>query len=352
MTDDPQNPPTPRRVAFFALDGVQSLDVTGPMEAFAVANGFGAAYDLVLCSERKPSIVTHAGLSLGPAVPVASLPGPVDTLVICGGSEQAMTAAWKDGATLESLRAEASRARRVVSICTGAFVLAAAGLLNGRRATTHWNAAERFRTLFPKVHLDADAIYVADAPFYTSAGVTAGIDLSLALIEADHDARVALAVARELVLFLRRPGGQAQFGAGLDLPSTGPEPILRVAARILEDPSGRFHGEGRRVPELAELVNMSERTFLRAFSATTGTTPAKFVEEARLTRAKTLLEETPHGLDRIAHEAGYGSVDALLRSFQKKVGITPGAYRDRFRTAPGRASGTCGVQAVRSLSRV
>ncbi|WP_280652858.1 AraC family transcriptional regulator [Jannaschia formosa] len=211
MTYDPHNPPRgearPRRVAFFALEGVQSLDVTGPMEAFAVSTRFGAAYDLVLCSEDGSSIGTHAGLSLGPAVPLASLSEPIDTLVICGGSEAAMLAARDAGTTLDVVRVQASRARRVVSICTGAFVLAAAGLLDGRRAATHWNAADRFRALFPQVDLDADAIYVSDPPFYSSAGVTAGIDLSLALIEEDHGARIALSVARELVLFLRRPGG-------------------------------------------------------------------------------------------------------------------------------------------------
>lgn len=325
----------PRRVVFFALNGVQSLDVTGPMEAFAVAGRFGANYDFALCSAEGTSICTHAGLTLGPAAPIAGLTGPVDTLVICGGSEEAMLAAWEDGVSLDVLRKQISCARRVVSICTGAFVLAATGLLDGRRAATHWNAADRFQTLFPKVELDADAIYVSDPPFYSSAGVTAGIDLSLALIEADQGARVALSVARELVLFLRRPGGQAQFGVGLNVPSTGPVPIMQLIARILEDPSGRLHAEGRRVPDLAALVNMSERSFLRAFAGAAGTTPARFVEEARLTRAKGLLEETSNPLDKVAYEAGYGSVDALLRSFQKKIGITPGAYRSRFRTMPG-----------------
>ena len=146
--------------------------VTGPMEAFAVAGHFGANYDLVLCTVEGTSIRTHAGLSLSPAAPIASLTGPVDTLVICGGSEEAMLAAWEDGMSLDLLRRQISYARRVVSICTGAFVLAATGLLDDRRAATHWNAADRFRSLFPKVKLDADAIYVSDPPFYSSAGVS------------------------------------------------------------------------------------------------------------------------------------------------------------------------------------
>ena len=338
MTYDPHITPKRHRIALFALDGVQSLDVIGPMEAFAVANRVGGSYELGLCSVTDAPIRTHAGISLSPAAPLDALPA-VDTLVVCGGSEDAMMAAWKDGMIVDLLRDRASRARRVVSICTGAFVLAAAGMLDGRRAATHWNAAARFRELFPHVELDADAIYVSDPPFYTSAGVTAGIDLSLALIEADHGARVARAVARELVLFLRRPGGQAQFSVGLDLPASGPEPILQLAARILEDPSGKIHGEGRRVPELAELAKMSERTFLRAFTTATGTTPAKFVEEARLTRAKSLLEETALGLEQVAFEAGYGSVDALLRSFHTRLGVTPGVYRERFAGAGGASTG-------------
>lgn len=337
MTNDPQNPPKHRRFAFFALDGVQSLDVTGPMEAFAVANRFGGAYELVLCSESGRPIRTNAGPALGPAVALAELPAPVDTLVVCGGSEEAMLAAYRDGASLTDVRQCAARARRTVSVCTGAFVLAAAGLLDGRRAATHWNAADRFRRMFPRVDLDADAIFVADPPYYSSAGVTAGIDLALALIEADHGPRTALSVARELVLFLRRPGGQTQFSAGLNLPTNGPGPIAALAARILEDPSGRIHGEGRRLSDLARSVNMSERTFLRAFRKATGTTPARFVDEARIMRAKALLEETADPLDRVAHKAGFGSVDALSRSFHRSAGITPGAYRDRFGAAAAAA---------------
>ena len=347
MTYDPHIPPKLRRIAFFALDGVQSLDVTGPMEAFAVANRFGGTYELSLCSMTATPIRTHAGISLGPVAPLDALTA-VDTFVVCGGSEDAMMAAWEDGTTLDVLKAQASRSRRVVSICTGAFVLAAAGMLDGRRAATHWNAAARFRKLFPNVALDDDAIYVADPPFYTSAGVTAGIDLTLSLIEADHGSGVARAVARELVLFLRRPGGQTQFGAGIELNAKTPGPIAQLAARILEDPSGQIYGEGRQVPELAACVNMSERSFLRAFSKAIGSTPAKFVEQARLTRAKTLLEETFHPLERVAHEAGYGSVDTLLRAFQKKVGITPGDYRDRFRSASAPVIEGCSAEVFRS----
>lgn len=339
MTKDPQKLPDQRVIVFFALDGVQSLDVTGPMEAFAVANRFTAAYDLRLSSEGGAPIATNAALELSPAVRLDELPPEIDTLVLCGGAEESMIAAYEEGVVPRKLRELSHRSRRVVAICTGAFVLASTGLLNGRRAATHWNAADRFRELFPEVELDAEVIFVADPPFYTSAGVTAGIDLSLALIESDHGSRVALSVARELVLFLRRPGGQAQFSSGINLPSSGPAPIVSLAARILEDPSGRLHGEGRTVSDLAGIANMSERNFFRAFSTTTGTTPAKFVEEARVNRAKTLLEATGELLDVVAYEAGFGSVDTLLRSFQKIVGVTPTNYRERFHTAPAAEPG-------------
>ena len=334
MTIDPRNLPHQPVVAFFALDGVQTLDVTGPMEAFAVANRFGAAYDLRLCSEHGRPISTHAGLELGPAGQLDELPFEIDTLIICGGAEESMISAYREGRVPEKLRGLAGRSRRIVSICTGAFVLAATGLLDGRRAATHWNSAERFRQMFPHVKLDADVIFVADPPYYSSAGVTAGIDLSLALIESDHGSRMALSIARELVLFLRRPGGQTQFSTGINLPNTGPPAIVALATRILEDPSGRVHSEGRQVSDLAGIVNMSDRSFFRSFRRTVGTTPAKFVEEARVIRAKTLLEETGKLLDEVAFDSGFGSVDALLRSFQKIVGITPTAYRERFRISP------------------
>jgi transcriptional regulator GlxA family with amidase domain len=330
MTNRPQRPPNPVTVAFLALDGVQGLDVLGPMEAFAVAGRYGAAYDLRLASAAGTPIRTHAGPELGPAVALADLPSSLDTLVLCGGSEATMRQAWQDGAVVGAIRDRAPRVRRLVSICSGAFLLAATGLLDGRRAATHWQSAPVFRQLFPDVQLDADAIFVVDPPYYTSAGVTAGIDLTLALIEADYGSRVALAVARELVLFLRRPGGQAQFSAGMALSASGPKPLAALAARILDDPSGRRSGEGRTTADLAAAVAMGERTFLRAFRKATGTTPGRFVEEARLARAKLLLEQTADPLDRIAFDAGYGSVDGLTRAFRRAMGLTPGAYRARF----------------------
>ena len=325
--------PRPRSVAFFALDGVQTLDVTGPIEVFALANRFlPGSYDLILASQRGGRIRTHAGLDLGPARALAALPDGLDTLVVCGGSEAAMRAAWADGTALSWLRARAPGLRRVVSICTGAFVLAAAGLLDGRRATTHWAACDSFRQLFPAVTLEPDAIFVSDPPFFTSAGVTAGIDLSLALVEADLGAGTALAIARELVLFLRRPGGQSQFSAGANLQAQGLSRLQRLVTSILDDPGGQVSGQGRSVPAMARAAGMSERNFARIFRAETGLSPARFVDEARLTRAKALLETTDDPLDRIAERAGYGAPDALFRAFHKRLNISPGTYRTRFST--------------------
>ena len=324
----------PRSIAFFAIDGVQTLDVTGPMEVFALANRFRpGSYDLMLASPTGGPIHTHAGLDIGPARRLTLLPDGLDTLVVCGGSDAAMRAAWAAGTELSWLQARAPEFRRIVSICTGAFVLAATGLLDGRRATTHWAACDTFRQLFPAVTLEPDAIFVSDPPYYTSAGVTAGIDLSLALVEADQGAEIALAIARELVLFLRRPGGQSQFSAGANLQAQGQSRLKRLVAAILDDPGGQISGQGRTVPELARVAGMSERSFARVFRAETGLTPALFVEQARLTRAKSLLETTTDPLDRIAERAGYGASDGLYRAFQKELHISPSAYRARFSTA-------------------
>jgi transcriptional regulator GlxA family with amidase domain len=324
----------PKTIAFFALAGVQTLDVTGPMEVFALANRIRpGSYDLMLASSTGQRIPTHAGLDLGPARPLALLPEGLDTLVICGGSEAAMRDAWETGTELPWLRDRAPDLRRIVSICTGAFVLAASGLLDGRRATTHWAACDEFRRLFPSVTLEPDAIFVCDPPYFTSAGVTAGIDLSLSLVEADHGAEVALAIARELVLFLRRPGGQSQFSAGAKLQAQGVSRLQMLVTSILDDPGGQVSGQGRTVPDLAQAAGMSERSFARVFVAETGLTPARFVEEARLTRAKALLEAGEDPLDRIAERAGYGATDGLHRAFQKALNISPGAYRARFSTA-------------------
>ncbi|QOT79889.1 GlxA family transcriptional regulator [Cupriavidus basilensis] len=321
---------TTRKVVVLGFEGVQSLDVVGPMEVFAVANlhspaGRRKPYEVRLATQAGGELGTHAGLRLAGAVALADLPERIDTLVVGGGSEQSLRRAATDPDLLAWLQARARRTRRIASVCTGAFVLAAAGLLDGRRATTHWNACGLLKTLRPAIQVEPDAIFVADPPFYTSAGVSTGIDLCLSLVEADCGPEVALAVARELVLFLRRPGGQSQFSTGLRLQCNATPRLRALLAAIIDDPRGDLRG-----PVLAARAGMSERTFARAFARETGEPPARFVEGARVERAKTLLEGSEWRLERIAERAGFGSVDALHRAFLKRIGVTPGEYRERF----------------------
>jgi transcriptional regulator GlxA family with amidase domain len=318
-----------RTVAVIGLSGVQSLDVAGPMEVFAVANQHQRQkieYRLILATPDGRSLATHAGFELGPATALSDLPDEIDTIIVTGGSEAAMRAAIAEGKLIAWLQERARETRRIASVCTGAFMLAAAGFLDGRRATTHWNTCRQLQELFPRIQVEPDAIFVAEPPFYTSAGVSAGIDLSLALVQADLGAPTALAVARELVLFLRRPGGQSQFSAGLDIQLSAESRLHRLVTQILEDPRG-----DQSVVALAARAGMSERNFSRSFAREVGMAPARFVEAARLARAKVLLESSDWTVERIAEQSGFGSSDALQRAFQKKLGITPTDYRTRFR---------------------
>jgi len=322
-----------RDIAVLGLDGVQTLDVVGPMEVFALANRYVAVgpqpYRVSLVSLTGGSIQTNAGLELAGSLALADVPKKIDTLVIAGGSEVALRAAVVDPVLMAWLTARAQHTRRVASVCVGAMVLAASGLLNGRRATTHWEYCALMQNLFPQVQVEPDAIFVAAPPFYTSAGVTAGIDLCLSLVEADCGSAVALAVARNLVLFMRRPGGQSQYSAGLQLQTSATPRLRKLVTAIVEDPRGDLRG-----PVLADRMGMSERTFQRVFRKETGLTPAQFVEAARVDRAKALLETSHWPLARVAQRAGFGSMDALHRAFQKRVGVTPGLYRERFGPVP------------------
>lgn len=331
-----------RTIVFITLNGVQSLDLSGPMEVFAVANQHRPpgmpAYRLIVASPQGGSITTNAGLEIHGVCALRDLPAEIDTIIVTGGNEAAMREAAAENILLPWLQTlssssnsgnSASRSRRIASVCTGALVLAAAGLLNGRRATTHWNSCALLQKLFPEVKLDVDAIFTADGPIYTSAGVTAGIDLCLSLLEADGGPALSLAVARELVLYMRRAGGQSQYSYSLQTQissQTQASPRLQqLLSEILAQPIGDL-----RTPALAARVCMSERTFARIFQQETGTTPARFVESARLEFAKTLLVTTSWPLARIADRSGYNSLDTLHRSFMKHLGITPGFFRERF----------------------
>lgn len=314
-------------------DGVQALDVVGPMEVFAMANLYKAGhmppYELIFSSPEGGSVIcgSAGGICFGEAVALDDLPGDIDTIIVAGGSEDGLRKVIFQTALIEWLKSRAVRTRRLASVCTGAFVLAAAGFLDGRRATTHWNSLSLLKELRPQVDVEPDAIFVADPPIYTSAGITAGIDLCLALVEADCGAQTALSVSRQMVLFMRRPGGQSQFSPGLATQLKATPRLRSLLSEIVDDPTGDLSG-----PALAMRAGMSERTFSRSFHKETGTTPAQFVEAARIGRAKTLLETSDWPLARIAERAGFGSLHALHRAFQKRLGITPGFYRNRFGT--------------------
>ncbi|QQK06119.1 helix-turn-helix domain-containing protein [Burkholderia sp. Bp9017] len=331
----PQSIRPARDIVVVGFEGVQSLDITGPMEVFAVANrhlpGHVAPYRLTLASQHGHDIVTHAGLRLAGPTALADLPERVDTIIVAGGGEAALRHAASDAGVLPWLRTRIADTRRIASICTGAFVLAAGGWLDGKRATTHWNQCSTLQALCPNVRIEPDAIYVSDPPFHTSAGVTAGIDLCLALVEADCGAATALAVARELVLFMHRPGGQAQFSVGLDVHANATPRMRILLTDIADDPTGDLG-----VAALAARLHMSERTFTRNFLEETGLSPAQFVLAARVERAKALLERADWPLERVADRAGFGSVDALQRAFAKRVGISPRDYRARFGQGHGK----------------
>ncbi len=316
----------PRRIVLIGYPGAQSLDLVGPLEVFSMANRSGdpGAYEVILASEDGGEIICNSGLRLGGAVAVADLPDEIDTVLVSGGDDDAVRRA-REGALPAWLAGRQSQARRVGSVCSGSFVLAAAGLLDGRRATTHWGFCDEFRAFRPAVRLEPDAIFVADPPFYTSAGVTAGIDLCLALVEADLGAEVALTVARNLVLFLRRAGGQTQYSSALTVRTTATSRLRTLIAEVSGEPRGDLS-----LPRLASRSVMSERTFSRVFKKETGVSPGAFVEAARVDRAKALLESSDWTLDRVAERAGFGNVSGLHRAFQKRLGVTPGEYRDRF----------------------
>lgn len=320
-------PDHPRPIALIGFAGVQSLDLVGPLEVFAMANNFSGRtlYDPVLASPDGGEIVCNSGIRLAGSTALGDLPEDLDTVLVGGGHESGLREVGEDETILAWLRGRAGTTRRIGSVCSGALVLAATGLLDGRRATTHWGACDTMRSLFPSVRLEPDAIYVADPPFYTSAGVTAGIDLCLALVEADHGAELALAVARNLVLFMRRPGGQTQYSAGLQTQAAASPKLRQLIADITADPGALLT-----LPAMAERAGMTERTFSRIFHKETGVTPAAFVEAARLDRAKALLESSDWTLPRVAERAGFGSLDGLHRAFQKRLGVTPGEYRQRF----------------------
>jgi transcriptional regulator GlxA family with amidase domain len=317
-----------RRIVVVAFPDVQALDVFGPTEVFSMARRYSKARYSIELVATQPSIVASNGIRIEATRTLAECTGPIDTLIVAGGD--AVREAVNDGALVSWLRAAATRSRRVTSVCSGAFLLARAGLLDGRRATTHWGACELLAQAFPQVTVESDPIFVRDGNVYTSAGVTAGIDLALALVEDDHGPEIARLVARQLVLFLRRPGGQSQFSAAMASQPAERGPLREVQQWMSDNIDADLS-----VPALAERACMSPRNFARAFKREVGMTPATYVEALRVERARGLLETSHAAVDDIASRCGFGTVETMRRSFRRRLGVSPGHYRDRFRPAGG-----------------
>jgi transcriptional regulator GlxA family with amidase domain len=315
---------TERKVAILTSPGTQILDVAGPMEVFSTANRFrpSGGYRTQLLSARGGAIVSSSGLEFS-TTPVAEVPGPFDTVLVAGGPSAG--ADTTDAHLLLHLRRLAGGARRITSVCSGAFLLAAAGLLDGRRATTHWRLCSLLQREYPRVIVDADAIYVHDGQVWTSAGVTAGIDLALALVADDHGTPVAAEVARQLVVYLRRSGGQTQFSAFLAAQALDNEPVRDLLSWLPE-----HLDDDLSVAALARRLNLSERQFRRLFNAQVGVTPAVHVEGIRVEAACRLLETTHGSIGHIAALCGFGAPETMNRTFRRRLGTTPGEHRRHF----------------------
>lgn len=332
--------PSPRRIVIVAFPGLQPLDVVGPAEVFGAASDIAAtwigdrpvdpAYEIEVVAEKVEPLATRSGAySILPAATMAGCRGPIDTLIVAGGT--GVLEAEKAEALIEWIREAAGRSRRVASVCSGSLLLAKAGLLDGLRATSHWASCSELARRYPEIEVDSDPIFIEDGKVWTSAGVTAGMDLSLALVAEDLGEEVALEVARWLVLFLRRPGGQAQFSSYLSVPAARPglrELQLWMADNLDAD---------LRVEALAERAAMSPRNFARAFRRDTGMTPAAYVETLRLERARQMLEGPPGPIDQIAIRCGFGTPETMRRAFARRLGVSPAEYRQRFRREPAAA---------------
>lgn len=319
-----------------AYPGVHNLDVVGPLEILATTKFFRPGppdpYEIAIVAAEAGPVQASSGLTITAEASfdnVLNDPAGIDTLMIAGG--HGSSAAMKDPDLLAFVRRVAPRARRVATICTGALILAEAGLLDGRRASTHWFWCPTLRDKYPAVTVDADAIYVRDGNVWTSAGVTSGMDLALALVAEDFGNQTALEVARFSVMYMIRPGGQSQFSAHL-LAQRAEDPAINETLRyILENPQSALT-----VTALAARAGLSERTFARRFKDETGLTPATYVETARVQAARVALETSPKGVESIARDAGFQSAERMRRAFQKHLGVSASEYRDRFRGATAR----------------
>lgn len=313
------------RIVIATFEGAQILDVTGPLEVFSSASRFlpSVRYRTDVVTSRGGPVTASCGLEFASS-PMGEITGPIDTVLVAGGAD--MDAATADEELLDHVRRLAANARRVTSVCSGAFVLAAAGLLDGRRATTHWAECDLLDDRYAEITVDADAIYVRDGNVWTSAGVTAGIDLSLALVADDHGRTAAASVARQLVVYLQRSGGQAQFSALLAGQAADTAPVRDLLSWLRDHLTDDLS-----VPALARQINLSERQFTRVFKSEVGVTAADHVEAVRLDSACRLLETTNRTVEQIAKTCGFGTPETMHRTFRRRLNTTPGDYRHHFR---------------------
>ncbi|MDT0196684.1 GlxA family transcriptional regulator [Arthrobacter sp. AB6] len=330
---------SPQTVIFALYDKVTLQDVAAPLEVFARANDFGANYQVRLVSGSGKSVGTTAFTRLGADLALADAPETFDTLIVPGGvpadffftpgthdvPEEQTPDAIDDALRLVSELAP--RCSRIASVCTGAFVLAALGLLDGHRATTHWAHCQQLARRYPKVTVEPDALFVQDGRLITGAGISAGIDLALAIVESDFGTDVARRVARWMVVFLQRPGGQAQFSVWSETKSPSSQGLRTVLDAVVLEPAA-----DHTTASMAARAAVSERHLARMFLEQVGVTPARFVEQTRLEAAKVLLATGTESQDSVARRAGFGSSDTMRRIFRRNLGVSPGTYRNRFRT--------------------
>ena len=335
MTADQTHPTVPvRRIAFVLQSGADLLDLAGPAGVFHCAGRHFVwinasdvvTYQLDYLSPSGGLIKTRQGLVVETSILEEAVPADYDTVLVIGGVLDERDCPPE---LLDWLKSCIGAVRRIGSVCVGAYVLARAGLLDGKRATTHWERCADLAARFPKIRLEPDAIYTEDDGIWTGAGVSAGIDLALAMIEEDHGHELALLVARRQVVFLKRPGGQSQFSSQLEC-QQGDHRLAPLLQWIVENPKADLRAEA-----LAERSNMSLRSFYRCFAAATGVSPADWVENARLEVSRRLLEQADYRLDRIARESGFGTYERMRRTFARRLGVSPADYRARFaRPAP------------------
>lgn len=315
-------------VAIVIFPGVQALDVAGPVDVFSEANRFIASsdhYEVTLLGAESTPLRASNGMTLVADATFSEARHGFDLALVAGGP--ALPDLAPDARVLDWLANVASQCGRHGSVCTGAFALGHAGLLDGHNVTTHWQHAAQLAAQFPNARVDFDRIYLRDGPLVTSAGVTAGIDLSLALVAEDHGPQIALAVAKRLVVFAQRQGGQSQFSPYLTAPADETSPVAKVQAHVMERIRESFT-----VKQLADVAGMSARNFVRVFVQETGVTPHEFVERARVDAARKQLESSGAALKAIAYDCGFGTADRMRIVFTKRIGATPMQYRERFRS--------------------